>query len=190
VLGLSALIEIQSSRLAARVDSEGRPVLLLDQDRRRWDRLHINRGLDALARADALDAPYGPYRLQAAIASCHAVAFHPEETDWARIAVLYGELATIMPSPIIELNRAVAIAMVEPPAGGPAAALEIVEGLADDPALARYHLLPSVRGDLLHRLGRNDEAVAEFERAASLTENARERELSRARADTIRSAGA
>ena len=186
VLGLAALIEIQSSRLGARVDADGRPVLLLDQDRRRWDRLLINRGLAALARAEALDQPYGPYRLQAAIASCHAVAFHPDETDWARIAWLYGELAQITPSPIVELNRAVAIAMVDEPEGGPAVALRIVDRLADDPALARYHLLPSVRGDLLQRMSRYDEAAAEFERAAALTGNERERELSLDRASAAR----
>jgi RNA polymerase sigma factor (sigma-70 family) len=184
VLGLVALVEIQSSRLAARIDRDGRPVLLLDQDRRRWDRLLINRGLDALAHADELHAPYGPYRLQAAIASCHAVAFHPEETDWARIAALYGELATITPSPIIELNRAVAVGMAD----GPAAALAIVDHLAEDPALARYHLLPSVRGDLLAKLGRHAEAATEFERAAALTDNERERELSLARARTAAAA--
>jgi predicted RNA polymerase sigma factor len=151
---------------------------LLDQDRARWDQLLIRRGLRALARAEALGGAQGPYALQAAIAACHARARTPEETDWARIAALYAELARIAPSPIVELNRAVAVSM----ASGPAAGLAIVDALTSEPSLQTYHLLPSVRGDLLVKLGRAGEARAEFERAASLTRNARERKLLLARA--------
>jgi RNA polymerase sigma factor (sigma-70 family) len=173
VHGLVALMEIQASRLRARVSSSGEPILLLDQDRSRWDRLLIGRGLAALDRAESLSAVRGPYTLQAAIAACHARARVAEETDWQRIAGLYQELARITPSPVIELNRAVAIGMAD----GPAAGLELVNGLLSDPALESYHLLPAVRGDLLSKLGRGEEARLEFERAASLTRNAREREL-------------
>ena len=182
VHGLVALMEIQASRLRARVSPSGEPILLLDQNRARWDQLLIRRGLAALARADALGGMLGPYALQAAIAACHARARTPEETDWVRIAALYDALAQIAPSPIVELNRAVALSM----AYGPAAGLEIVDALLSEPALKAYHLLPSVRGDLLGKLGRFDEARVEFERAASLTRNTRERELLLERA---RSAG-
>jgi RNA polymerase sigma factor (sigma-70 family) len=187
VHGLVALMEIQASRSAARTGPEGRPVLLLDQDRARWDRLLIRRGLAALERADALGGSRGPYALQAAIAACHARAFAAEETDWARIVELYDELAQVMPSPIVELNRAVAVSM----ASGPDAALELVNALTTEPALKGYHLLPSVRGDLLAKLGRYDEARAECERAASMTRNAREQELllERAREFAARSTG-
>ena len=171
--GLVALMEIQASRSAARTGPEGRPVLLLDQDRARWDRLLIRRGLQALERADALGKARGPYALQAAIAACHARAVVADETDWSRIVEIYGELAQVMPSPIVELNRAVAVGM----ASGPAAALELVDELTTEPTLKGYHLLPSVRGDLLAKLQRYDEAQAECERAASMTRNAREREL-------------
>ncbi|HEY6279274.1 MAG TPA: RNA polymerase sigma factor [Streptosporangiaceae bacterium] len=180
VHGLLALMEIQSSRLAARTGPSGEPVLLLDQDRARWDRLLINRGLAALARAEELGGSHGPYVLQAAIAACHARAFRPEETDWARITSLYTELAEVAPSPIVELNRAVALSM----ASGPAAGLALVDRLAAEPALRNYHLLPSVRGDLLLKLGRVAEAQAEFQRASELTSNARERELTAQRART------
>jgi RNA polymerase sigma factor (sigma-70 family) len=173
VHGLVALMEIQASRSQARVGPSGEPVLLLDQDRARWDQLLIHRGLAALARAEKLGGALGPYALQAAIAACHARAHTPEETDWARIAELYGALAERTPSPVVELNRAVAIGM----AFGPAAGLERVDALTSEPSLERYHLLPSVRGDLLTKLGRFDEARAEFERAASLTRNERERTL-------------
>ena len=173
VHGLVALMEIQASRARARVGPAGDPILLLDQDRARWDQLLIRRGLAALARAEALGGALGPFALQAAIAACHARARKPEDTDWVRIATLYNSLARQMPSPVIELNRAVAVAMAE----GPAAGLALVAALQADPSLARYHFLPSVRGDLLHKLGRFDEARAEFERAASLTMNARERAL-------------
>jgi RNA polymerase sigma-70 factor, ECF subfamily len=178
VHGLVALMEIQASRLRARTGPSGEPILLLDQDRARWDRLLIGRGLAALARAEAIGGALGPYALQAAIAACHARARTGEETDWARIAALYDALAQLAPSPVVELNRAVAVAM----AFGPAAGLEIVDRLAAEPALASYHLLPSVRGDLLAKLGRRDEARAELERAASLTRNERERKLLRDRA--------
>ena len=178
VHGLVALLEIQASRLRARVGPSGEPILLLDQDRGRWDQLLIRRGLNALARAERLDGAQGPYALQAAIAACHARARRPEETDWTRIAELYAELARIAPSPVVELNRAVAVAM----AYGPAAGLAIVDALAAEPSLQTYHLLPSVRGDFLVKLGRLEEARAEFERAASLTRNARERKLLLARA--------
>lgn len=173
VHGLVALMEIQASRSKARVGPTGEPVLLLDQNRAQWDRLLIRRGLAALERAEALGGARGPYALQAAIAACHARARTAAETDWARIAALYESLVEITPSPVVELNRAVAVGM----AFGPAAGLAIVDALTSEPSLANYHLLPAVRGDLLVKLGRNDEARAEFERAASLTRNAREREL-------------
>jgi RNA polymerase sigma factor (sigma-70 family) len=179
VHGLVALMEIQASRAAARLGPSGEPVRLLEQDRARWDRMLIRRGLAALARAESLPGGAGgPYALQAAIAACHARAVAADETDWARIAALYGALAEAAPSPVVELNRAVALAMAE----GPAAGLAIVDALQGDPALAGYHLLPSVRGDLLAKLGRTDEARAEFARAASLTRNERERKLLLARA--------
>ncbi|MBV9926194.1 MAG: RNA polymerase sigma factor [Acidobacteria bacterium] len=178
VHGLVALMEIQASRLRARVGSGGEPVLLLEQDRGRWDWLLIGRGLAALARAERLGDEPGPYVLQASIAACHARARAAAETDWARIAALYGELGRVVPSPVVELNRAVAVGMAE----GPAAGLSIVDGLRSEPALKSYHLLPAVRGDLLAKLGRDREARAEFERAASLTRNAREREVLRGRA--------
>jgi RNA polymerase sigma-70 factor, ECF subfamily len=178
VHGLAALLEIQASRIPARTDSAGGPMLLLDQDRTRWDRLLINRGLAALEKAQNLGGERGPYVLQAAIAACHARAFRPDETDWPRIVALYGVLAEVMPSPIVELNRAVAVSM----AHGPQAGLDLVDQLAAEPALQAYHLLPSVRGDLLRKLGRADEARAEFERAAELTRNERERQLSAERA--------
>ena len=173
VHGLVALMEIQASRLKARVGPTGEPILLLDQDRARWDQLLIRRGLAALERAEKLGGTQGPYALQAAIAACHARARTPSETDWPRIAALYAELARISPSPVVELNRAVALAM----AFGPATGLELVDQLRSEPSLKAYHLLPSVRGDFLVKLGRFDEARAEFERAASLTRNARERTL-------------
>jgi RNA polymerase sigma-70 factor (ECF subfamily) len=178
VHGLVALMEIQASRLRARVGPAGEPVLLLDQNRARWDWLLVRRGLAALARAESLGGALGPYALQAAIAACHARARVAEETDWPRIAALYDALAALSPSPVVELNRAVAIAM----AFGPAAGLELVDELKDEPSLKNYHLLSSVRGDLLFKLGRFEEARAEFERAAGLTRNARERELLLARA--------
>lgn len=185
VQGLLALMEIQASRTAARTDGEGQPVLLLAQDRRRWDRLLIRRGLAALERAEALaargDLGLGPYALQAAIAACHARAASADATDWPRIVALYDALAQRQPSPVVELNRAVAVGM----AFGPAPALELVDALASHPALARYHLLPSVRGDLLAKLGRHAEARAAFERAAALTDNAREQRLLRDRAAAL-----
>ncbi len=184
VHGLVALMEIQASRLKARIGPDGEPILLLDQDRARWDHLLIRRGLAALARAEALGGAPGPYQLQAAIAACHARARAPGDTDWARIASLYAAFARLAPSPIVELNRAVAVAM----ASGPAAGLEIVDALASEPALAAYHLLPSVRGDLLQKLGRLEEAGAELQRAASLTRNARERKLLLDRAAACRRA--
>jgi RNA polymerase sigma factor (sigma-70 family) len=173
VHGLVALMEIQASRLRARTGPGGEPILLLDQDRARWDHVLIRRGLAALARAEGTGQAAGPYTLQAAIAACHARARIAEETDWSRIAALYDALASVTPSPIVELNRAVAVAM----AVGPAAGLEITDRLTSERALANYHLLPSVRGDFLFKLGRTEEARAEFERAASLTRNARERAL-------------
>jgi len=173
VHGLAALMEIQASRTRARVGSSGEPVLLLDQDRARWDHILIRRGLTALERAEALGGALGPYAVQAAIAACHARARTAEETDWARIAALYDALAQLMPSPVVELNRAVALAM----AFGPEAGLELVDELTSEPQLSAYHLLPSVRGDLLAKLGRWDEARVEFERAASLTRNTREQKL-------------
>jgi RNA polymerase sigma factor (sigma-70 family) len=173
VHGLVALMEIQASRLRARVGRSGEPVLLLDQDRGRWDGLLIRRGLDALARAEALGGALGPYALQAAIAACHARARTADQTDWGRIAALYDALAQLTPSPVVDLNRAVAVAMAD----GPEAGLEIVDALAGEASLAGYHLLPAVRADLLARLGRTDEARAELARAASLTRNAGERAL-------------
>jgi RNA polymerase sigma factor (sigma-70 family) len=178
VHGLEALMEIQASRVRARTGPSGEPILLLDQDRRRWDQLLINRGLAALARAEELGGARGPYALQAAIAACHARAFRPEDTDWARITSLYAILAEVQPSPVIELNRAVAVSM----AYGPQAGLDLLDQLTPEPSLRGYHLLPSVRGDLLMKLGRADEARAEFERAATMTCNAPERELSARRA--------
>jgi RNA polymerase sigma factor (sigma-70 family) len=180
VHGLVALMEIQASRSRARVGPGGEPVLLLDQDRARWDRMLIGRGLVALRRAEALAGPDpGPYALQAAIAACHARALEAEDTDWARIAELYFALSQVSPSPVVELNRAVALSM----AFGPNVGLQLADALVGEPALKGYHLLPSVRGDLLAKLGRTDEAGAEFERAASLTRNARERELLLERAE-------
>ena len=173
VHGLVALMEIQASRLRARTSPRGKPVLLLDQDRARWDQLLIRRGLAALERAEQLGGGFGPYALQAAIAACHARALTAEETDWERIAALYDALAQLAPSPVVELNRAVAVAM----AFGPAAGLEVVDALRDEPTLQGYHLLPSVRADLLAKLGRTDEARAELKRAAELTRNERERAM-------------
>jgi len=180
VHGLVALMEIHASRTAARTGPTGEPILLPDQNRARWDRLLIRRGLAALERAEALGGANGPYALQAALTACHARANTAAETDWARIASLYASLAQIMPSPVVELNRAMAVAMAD----GPAAGLAIVDALTSEPSLERYHLLPSARGDLLSKLGRLDEARAEFERAASLTRNARERTLLLERAAT------
>ncbi|MEU8436701.1 RNA polymerase sigma factor [Streptomyces sp. NPDC029216] len=174
--GLAALLEFQASRTAARTGPDGEPVLLADQNRSRWNRLLIRRGVDALRRAGT-----GPYSLQAAIAGCHAAAVRYEDTDWTAIATLYGRLVRLLPSPVVELNRAVAVSMAE----GPEAALPLVDALAREPALRSYHLLPSVRGDLLERLGRGREARAEFERAASLTRNARERDLLLGRAAAL-----
>lgn len=173
VHGLVALMEIQASRAAARVGPDGEPVLLMEQNRGRWDALLIRRGLAALERAEQLSGALGPYTLQAAIAACHARAHAPEQTDWPRIVALYDALSQLTPSPVVELNRAVALTM----AFGPAAGLELVDTLLSEPALANYHLLPSVRGDFLFRLGRHQEARAEFERAAAMTRNARERAL-------------
>ncbi|GLQ86531.1 RNA polymerase sigma factor [Dyella flagellata] len=179
VLGLMALMEIQASRLRARTTPAGEPILLPDQDRSRWDPLLIRRGLAALERAEKLGGtPRGPYVLQAAIAACHARARTSDATDWQRIATLYAELTQVLPSPIVELNRAVAVAM----ASGPAAGLALVDALADEPLLRNYHLLPSVRGDLLSRLERHAEARDEFERAAALTRNGRERTFLQQRA--------
>jgi RNA polymerase sigma factor (sigma-70 family) len=173
VHGLVALMEIQASRSKARVGPDGQPILLLEQNRAQWDRLLIGRGLAALERAEKLDGANGPYALQAAIAACHARALIPEQTDWPRIAGLYQVLGRLMPSPVVELNRAVAIGM----AFGPQAALELVDALTAEPSLQSYHLLPSVRADLLFKLDRFDEARIEFEKAASMTRNARDREL-------------
>jgi RNA polymerase sigma factor (sigma-70 family) len=178
VHGLVGLMELQASRSRARVGPSGEPILLLDQDRGRWDQLLIHRGLAALERAEQLGGTHGPYALQAAIAACHARARTAEQTDWARIAELYGELVQLVPSPVVELNRAVAVSM----AFGPEAGIQLVDALTAEPVLRNYHLLPSVRGDLLSKLGRWDEARPEFERAASLTRNARERDLLLARA--------
>jgi RNA polymerase sigma-70 factor (ECF subfamily) len=184
VHGLVALMEIHASRSRARVSPTGEPILLLEQDRARWDHLLIHRGLAALERAEALGAR-GPYALQAAIAACHARARTADETDWQRIAMIYDILAELTPSPVVELNRAVAYGM----AFSPAAGLELVDELTSEPSLERYHLLPSVRGDLLVKLGRMDEARAEFERAAALTKNARERELLLGRAAAVSGVG-
>ncbi len=186
VHGLLALMEFQASRLPARTAASGEPVLLPEQDRRLWDRAAIERGIAALARAEALGGGARPYTLQAAIAACHAGAAAPGETDWARIAMLYARLAEAAPSPVVELNRAVAVSMIE----GPEAALAIVDGLANDTSMQRYHLLPTVRGDLLQRLGRHDEACHEFRRAAGMAGNARERALLQGRAaDAARTVG-
>lgn len=182
VQGLVALMELQASRLRARIDASSNPVLLLDQNRGRWDYVLIQRGLAALARAESLAVDRGPYTLQAAIAACHARAHTADETDWSAIAGLYAELARVMPSPIVELNRAVAVGM----ASGPAAGLDIVDTLRDEPALKHYHLLPAVRGDLLMKVGQIAEARAEFEHAASLTRNERERAVLLARANNYR----
>jgi predicted RNA polymerase sigma factor len=171
--GLVALMEIQASRLRARIGALGKPILLLDQNRARWDQLLIRRGFAALERAEGLGGALGPYALQGAIAACHARARTAAETDWTRIVAIYDALAQLTPSPVVELNRAVALAM----AFGPAVGLELVDALTSEPSLEGYHLLPSVRGDLLAKLGRNDEARVEFARAASLTRNACEREL-------------
>jgi RNA polymerase sigma-70 factor (ECF subfamily) len=185
VHGLVALMELQASRLPARVDLEGKPILLLEQNRTLWDRLLIYRGLAALARAWDLSGAHGPYALQAAIAACHARALRAEDTDWSQIAALYAVLAEVMPSPIVELNRAVAVSMADDPQAG----LDLVDALANEPALRSYHLLPSVRADLLVKLGRPEEARVEFERAAELTSNARERELLMDRAHAAASDG-
>ncbi len=182
VHGLVALMELQASRAAARVDGAGRPILLLQQDRGRWDPLHIRRGLAALERARSTAIALGPYALQATIAACHARAHTADETDWGRIAAVYDALAQVAPSPVVELNRAVAVGM----AFGPAAALEIIDALRDDKSMRNYQWLPSVRGDLLAKLGRDEEARAEFERAASLAANARERDLLLGRAQQLR----
>jgi predicted RNA polymerase sigma factor len=177
--GLVALMAIQSSRLVARCGPNGEPILLLNQNRARWDHLLIRHGLAALERAESLGKAFRPYVLQAAIAACHARARTADETDWARIAELYAGLAQLTPSPVVELNRAVAVSM----ALGPAAGLELVDALSDEPALKNYHLLPSVRGDLLLKVGRAEEARSEFLRAASMTRNAREQEFLRGRAN-------
>jgi predicted RNA polymerase sigma factor len=182
VHGLVALMEIQASRLRARRGRGGEPILLMDQDRALWDHLLIRRGLAALDRAEALGRPLGPYWLQGAIAACHARAATPEDTDWERIVALYDALAQVSPSPVVELNRAVAVGM----AFGPEAGLELVDELAREPALAGYHWLPSVRADLLAKLGRYGEARAELERAASLTRNVQERTLLLGRAEGLR----
>jgi len=179
--GLVALMELQASRIRARTTRSGDPILLMDQNRARWDQLLIRRGLSALERAERLGGQFGPYTLQAAIAACHARARTPEETDWARIAALYDALAQLAPSPVVELNRAVALSM----AYGPEAGLELVDTLTSEPTLKGYHLLPSVRGDLLARVGRYEEARVEFERAAALTRNARERDLLLERARSV-----
>ncbi len=185
VHGLVALMEIQASRTRARVNASGEPILLLDQDRTKWDRVLIGRGLAALDRAAALGGAQGPYAVQAAIAACHARAHVADATDWPRIAALYEALARLNPSPVVELNRAVAVSM----AFGPAAGLALVDALMSEPSLTGYHLLPSVRGDLLMKLGRKEEARAEFERAAALTKNAREQILLLARATACMPAG-
>jgi RNA polymerase sigma factor (sigma-70 family) len=179
VHGLVALMEIQASRTGARTGASGEPILLLEQDRGRWDRLLIGRGLKELERAERLGGASGPYALQAAIAACHARATRAEDTDWTRIAALYAELVDVLPSPVVELNRAVAVSMAE----GPDSALPIVEGLLDEPTLKDYHLLPSVYGDLLFRLGRLGDARAAFLRAAGMTRNDRERRLLQSRAE-------
>jgi predicted RNA polymerase sigma factor len=179
VHGLIALMEIQASRLHARTTADGTPILLLDQDRARWDRLLIRRGLASLERAEQRGGADGTYVLQAAIAACPVCALHAKDPDWSRIASLYARLAKVAPSPVVELNRAVAVSMAE----GPEAGLQLVDALLEERALAGYHLLPSVRGDLLFKLGRRDEARVEFERAAALTGNTRESELLRLRAE-------
>jgi predicted RNA polymerase sigma factor len=181
VHGLVALMEIQASRSRARTSPSGEPILLLEQNRAQWDQLAIRRGLAELDRAEKLGGALGPYTLQASIAACHARARNASETDWPRIAMLYGVLAGVVPSPVVELNRAVAVAM----ASGPADGLAIVDAIAGEPSLQNYHLLPSVRGDFLAKLGRNGEARAEFERAAALTRNERERALLRSRAAAL-----
>jgi len=173
VHGLVALMEIQASRSRARIGPDGEPILLLEQDRSKWDQMLIRRGLAGLAKAESLGGALGPYALQAAIAACHARARTGEETDWSRIALLYTALMQVTPSPVVELNRAVAVSM----AVGPEAGLELIDMLIEEPSMKSYHLLPSVRGDFLHKLGRLDEARVEFERAASLTRNSRERDL-------------
>ncbi|UUZ89704.1 hypothetical protein LJK87_26895 [Paenibacillus sp. P25] len=178
VHGLAALMEIQSSRLKTRVGADGEPILLMDQNRAKWDQLLIRRGLAALHRRQQLGKPYGPYALQATIAVCHAKAVTPADTDWVRIAALYEALSRVMPSPVVDLNRAVAISM----AFGPAYGLQIVDELNQEASLSAYHLLPSIRGDFLYKLNRFEEARLEFERAASLTRNNRERDLLLARA--------
>ena len=170
--GLVALMELHASRMRARVDADGQPVLLFDQDRSRWDHLLIRRGLDALARAEALEAPLGPYALQAAISACHARARTPDETDWVRIVALYDALVELTGSPVVELNRAVAVGM----AFGPAEALPLVDELAEEEVLRDYHLVPSVRADLLKKLGRLDEARTEYRRAAAMATNPRDAE--------------
>jgi RNA polymerase sigma-70 factor, ECF subfamily len=185
VHGLLALMEITASRFAARTSPTGDPVLLLDQDRSRWDRVLVTRGLAALSRAEALAPRRGPYVLQAAITACHALAATPEDTDWAAIVVLYDECLALSPSPIVALNRAVAVSMAE----GPGAGLALLESIDREPALRSYHLLPSARADMLERLGRHAEARAEFERAASLTENTRQRERLLARAERLAGSG-
>jgi predicted RNA polymerase sigma factor len=179
VHGLVALMEIQSSRLKARTGPSGEPIVLMDQNRARWDHLLIRRGLAALERAERLGGATGSYTLQAAIAACHGRARRPEDTDWTRIVALYDRLAAVLPSPVVALNRAVAVGM----ASGPQAGLDAVDELRSEPSLRSYHLLPSIRGDLLAKLGRASEARTEFERAASLTENDRERTLLRRRAE-------
>jgi predicted RNA polymerase sigma factor len=178
VHGLVSLMEIQASRFGARTRPNGEPILLLDQNRTMWDHILIRRGLAALARAETLGGLSGPYALQAAIAACHARALSADQTEWGRIATLYERLDEVLPSPVVELNRAVAVSM----ASGPAAGLELVDALRAERSLERYHLLPSVRGDLLFKLGRFDEARSEFERAATLTRNAREQKLLQRRA--------
>lgn len=185
VHGLVALMELHASRARARVGQAGEPILLLDQDRARWDHLLIQRGLAALSRSESLAQPLGPYALQAAIAACHARARTGAETDWKKIVALYDALTELTPSPVVELNRAVAVSM----AFGPVAGLELVDALVDEPALRAYHLLPSVRGDLLAKLGRTDQARKEFERAALLAQNSRERELLLARAKACETRG-
>jgi RNA polymerase sigma factor (sigma-70 family) len=182
VHGLVALMEVQASRTRARVGPSGEPILLLEQDRGKWDHLLINRGIAALARAEALGGALGQYALQAAIAACHGRARRPEDTDWERIAALYDALAQLVPTPVVQLNRAVAIGM----AYGPAAGLELVDALTSEPALQSYHLLPSMRGDLLEKLGRFSEACAEYERAAALAQNVRDRALLLERAERCR----
>ncbi|MBJ7354397.1 MAG: RNA polymerase sigma factor [Thermoleophilaceae bacterium] len=182
VHGLAALMELQSSRLRARTAPDGSAILLLDQNRQRWDRLLIDRGLAAIERAKAIPGGTGPYTLQAEIAACHARARRSEETDWHRIAALYRDLSNRTGSPVVELNRAVAVGM----ASGPEAGLRVLDAIADDPALAEYHLLPSVRGDLLEKAGRGGEAAEEFDRAAAMTRNEREREVLSRRRDELR----